>query len=67
MPKIIIEGIYPKLNYRPQFKGELELDLYVHQLFYDLTGYLGQEYRINSAGKLTLKEEYLPIKRSLSK
>ncbi len=39
--------------YRPQFKNEQELDLYIHQLLYDNTGYVGAAYRVDGTGKLT--------------
>ncbi len=41
--------------YRPQIPDEVELDQYIHQVFYNRTGYVGKEYRVNEQGTLTLK------------
>jgi hypothetical protein len=44
-----------KAYYRPQMPSEKELDRYIHQLMYDNTGYLGQDYKVDSQGRLSLK------------
>lgn len=41
--------------YRPQMPNERELDRYIHQLMYDNTGYLGQNYRVDANGQLHLR------------
>lgn len=41
--------------YRPRIADEAELDRYVHQLFYDRTGYVGEAYRVAPNGKLVRK------------
>ena len=41
--------------YRPQIQNEKELDLYIHQLFYNNTGYVGEAYFLNAQGQLELK------------
>ena len=46
--------------YRPQISDEFELDRYIHQLFYDRTGYVGLNYWVNSEGKLVLKKGRIP-------
>jgi hypothetical protein len=40
--------------YRPQFKDEQALDLHIHQLLYDNTGYVGAAYMVDGEGKLKL-------------
>jgi hypothetical protein len=35
-----------KAFYRPQIQDEVELDRYIHQLFYDSTGYVGKSYKV---------------------
>ena len=42
--------------YRSQIPDKVELDQYIHQLFYDRTGYVGENYRVNSEGVLVLKK-----------
>ncbi len=51
-------GIEAKIKafYRPQIRDEVKLDQYVHQIFYDATGYVGKAYRLNDQGVLVLKE-----------
>ena len=44
-----------KAFYRPQISDEVNLDQYIHQIFYDRTGYVGKAYRVNSQGVLVLK------------
>jgi hypothetical protein len=44
-----------KEYYRPQISNEAELDLYIHQILYARTGYIGEAYRVNSEGKLELR------------
>ena len=44
-----------KAYYRPQIPDEAQLDQYIHQLFYERTGYVGDGYRVNSQGILVLK------------
>ncbi len=43
-----------KAYYRPQIRDEQKLDQYIHQVFYDLTGYVGLSYKVNSQGTLVL-------------
>jgi hypothetical protein len=43
-----------KAYYRPQFKDEQALDLHIHQLLYDNTGYVGAAYMVDGDGKLQL-------------
>jgi len=42
--------------YRAEIVDEIELDRYIHQLFYNLTGYIGFNYDLDSQKKLVLKE-----------
>jgi hypothetical protein len=44
-----------KAFYRPQIEDEQELDRYIHQLLYDDTGYVGNDYRLGEQGKLVPK------------
>jgi hypothetical protein len=46
--------------YRPQFKDEQELDLYIHQLMYDNTGYVGAAYIVDGEGKLQVQPTLTP-------
>lgn len=41
--------------YRPQIPDEQELDRYIHQIFYNTTGYVGKAYKVNSEGSLVSK------------
>lgn len=41
--------------YRPQIPDEAKLDQYIHQVFYDRTGYVGKDYQVNDQGTLILK------------
>lgn len=45
-----------KAYYRPQIPDEVELDQYIHQVFYNRTGYVGKEYQVNEQGILILKQ-----------
>jgi|GEM_PF-1513619 len=45
-----------KEYYRPQIPDEIELDRYIHQLFYNLSGYVGYNYNLDENRKLVLKE-----------
>ncbi|MCY7282554.1 MAG: hypothetical protein LH679_03755, partial [Cyanobacteria bacterium CAN_BIN43] len=45
-----------KAFYRPQIPDEVKLDQYIHQIFYNRTGYVGKEYQVNEQGTLTLKQ-----------
>ncbi len=38
--------------YRPQFSDEGQLDLYIHQIMFDRTGYVDEAYADNSLGQL---------------
>ena len=51
-------GIEDKIKayYRPQIPDEAKLDQYTHQILYDRTGYLGENYRVNQ-GILVLKKK----------
>ncbi|WP_404785784.1 hypothetical protein [Altericista sp. CCNU0014] len=40
--------------YRPQFQDEQALDLYIHQLLYENTGYVGAAYVVDAQGQLKL-------------
>ncbi|NJN23661.1 MAG: hypothetical protein HC810_03740 [Acaryochloridaceae cyanobacterium RL_2_7] len=40
-----------KAFYRPQFDDEQELDWYIHQIFYDRTGYIGKAYKVGPEKK----------------
>lgn len=42
--------------YRPQFQNEQELDLHIHQVFYDLSGYVGKSYVVTAQGTLRLRD-----------
>ena len=44
-----------KAFYRPRIHDEVKLDQYIHQIFYDDTGFVGDAYYVNSQGILTLK------------
>jgi hypothetical protein len=44
-----------KAYYRPQIPDEAQLDLYIHQLLYNRTGYVGEAYNVTDQGKLILK------------
>lgn len=46
--------------YRPQFQNEQALDLHIHQLLYDNTGYLGKAYSTNAVGQLIPKPTLTP-------
>jgi hypothetical protein len=41
-----------KAFYRPTIRDEEKLDQYIHQLFYELTGYVGLAYEVNPQGTL---------------
>lgn len=45
-----------KAYYRPQIRNEKQLDQYIHQLFYELSGYVGVAYRVNDQGILELRQ-----------
>ncbi|MEO0373046.1 MAG: hypothetical protein AAF329_00180 [Cyanobacteria bacterium P01_A01_bin.17] len=45
-----------KEYYRPQFQDEQELDLHIHQVFYNLSGYIGKSYVVTSQGTLKLRD-----------
>lgn len=49
-----------KAFYRPQIPDDIELDQYIHQIFYDRTGYVGLNYWVNSDGVLVLKRGRIP-------
>lgn len=38
--------------YRDRFDSESELDLYIHQMMFDQTGYIGEAYTVDSYGQL---------------
>lgn len=44
-----------KAYYRPQIPDEAKLDLHIHQLLYDRTGYVGNNYLVTPQGNLVLK------------
>jgi len=43
-----------KNYYRPKISDEFQLDQYIHQIFYNWTGYVGNNYRVNPQGKIIL-------------
>lgn len=45
-----------KAFYRPKIHNEAKLDEYIHQIFYDNTGYVGEDYYVNSQGILIFKK-----------
>jgi hypothetical protein len=44
-----------KAYYRPRIPDEVRLDQYIHQLLYDRTGYVGNNYLVTPSGNLVLK------------
>ncbi|NCJ08358.1 hypothetical protein GS597_17965 [Synechococcales cyanobacterium C] len=44
-----------KAYYRPQIQDEQVLDQYIHQVFYELSGYVGRAYTVNAKGVLEPK------------
>lgn len=56
-------GIEEKVKafYRPQIQDEVELDKYIHQLFYNSTGYVGKAYDVNAQGILVSKKVQDPV------
>lgn len=50
-------GIEQKIKdyYRVQIPDERQLDRYIHQLMYDNTGYIGNDYIVDAQGQLALK------------
>lgn len=44
-----------KAYYRPQIPDEVQLDQYIHQILYDRTGYVGNNYLVTPRGSLVLK------------
>ncbi|MBD1904043.1 hypothetical protein NDI37_07885 [Funiculus sociatus GB2-A5] len=42
--------------YRPQIPDEAKLDQHIHQILYERTGYVGEQYRVNGQGFLVLKD-----------
>ena len=45
-----------KAFYRPKIQDEAELDRYIHQLLYNITGYVGIAYEVNAKGVLESKK-----------
>ena len=45
-----------KNYYRAQIIDEMELDRYIHQIFYNWTGYIGYNYQLDTSGQLVLKK-----------
>lgn len=45
-----------KAFHRPNIQDEAKLDQYIHQVFYNNTGYIGDAYYVNSQGILALKQ-----------
>jgi hypothetical protein len=45
-----------KAFYRSQIRDEVELDRYIHQIFYERSGYIGEAYTVNAEGILVLKQ-----------
>jgi hypothetical protein len=46
-----------KAFYRPQIQDEVKLDQHIHQIFYNVSGYVGFAYQVNADGILVLKEK----------
>jgi hypothetical protein len=46
--------------YRPQFQDEQALDLHIHQLLYNNTGYVGAAYLVDAEGQLIPKPTLTP-------
>jgi hypothetical protein len=46
--------------YRPQFQDEQALDLHIHQLMYNNTGYIGAAYAVDIEGQLIPKPSLTP-------
>jgi hypothetical protein len=46
-----------KAFYRPQIQDEVKLDQHIHQIFYNVSKYVGVAYRVNANGVLVLKEK----------
>lgn len=44
-----------KAYYRPYIRDEVQLDQYIHQLLYNWTGYVGNNYLVTPKGTLVLK------------
>ncbi|MEL6813794.1 MAG: hypothetical protein AAFP03_03150 [Cyanobacteria bacterium J06598_3] len=42
-----------KRYYSSRFDSEDELDLYIHQVMFDRTGYVGEAYQVNNYGELS--------------
>ncbi|HEY9751475.1 MAG TPA: hypothetical protein V6C46_00870, partial [Coleofasciculaceae cyanobacterium] len=42
--------------YRSKISDPIELDRYIHQLMYDRTGYVGEDYQVTTRGELVLKD-----------
>ena len=51
-------GIEEKVKafYRPKIQNEAELDRYIHQLLYNITGYVGLAYEVDAKGVLVPKK-----------
>ena len=49
-----------KAFYRPQFEREEDLDRYIHQLLFNNTGYVGNDYLLNPQGQLVPKSNLPP-------
>jgi hypothetical protein len=61
-----VQGLHDRLNelgveeqikdyYRPQIPDEAKLDQYIHQIFYNRTGYVGEAYEVSEQGTLRPK------------
>ncbi|MGC1308007.1 MAG: hypothetical protein WA885_12325 [Phormidesmis sp.] len=50
-----------KAYYKPDFKNENELDLYIHQVMYNRTGYVGEAYQVNDHGRLSVRPYDTPL------
>lgn len=45
-----------KKHYRSQISDPVELDQHIHQILFDRTGYIGENYTVNAQRKLVLKD-----------
>lgn len=46
-----------KAYYRPTIPDEDELDRHIHQIFYELSGYIGSNYQVSPVGTLESKQQ----------
>jgi hypothetical protein len=49
-----------KAHYRARIRDEHALDLYIHQLFFNLSGYVGTDFRADARGVLVARQQRDP-------